>query len=64
MEKKKLNKLTLKKEVISSLTSDELKNVKGGWTTTFGECSHILCCNTLAKSCNFTNCDDACNTGY
>lgn len=60
MEKKQLKKLSLKKEVISSLSSDELKSVKGGWTTTIGDCSKVPCCEqwTVVKSCNVSACDD------
>lgn len=46
--KKKLQKLTLKKETISELNKKELSDIQGGWTTTIGECSHLFCCCSLA----------------
>lgn len=50
MEKLKLKRLDLKKEVVSSLSSREQRDVQGGWTTFFGECTEgwtMLCCGRL-----------------
>lgn len=69
MEKKKLSKLSLRKEVISSLDKNELKNAQGGWTTTIGDCSHLLCCCTIIV-CDGSECNDTatvntyCTTNY
>lgn len=67
MEKKLLKKLSLRKEVISSLSSDSLKNVKGGTTggisvypcATYGctdweECETWMC--TDQYECNTERC--------
>lgn len=58
MEKKKLKKLSLKKETISSLTSVEQGHIRGGGTTSFNaNCSNgFICCDSdgftsLPKSC-------------
>lgn len=48
--KKKLQKLSLKKETISELNKKELSDIQGGWTTTIGDCSHFACC------CSFFGC--------
>jgi bacteriocin-like protein len=48
-ETKKLKKLSLKKEIVSSLNNKELQNIQGGWTTSHGICSMIvvfdICCD-------------------
>lgn len=74
MEKKKIKKLSLRKEGISVLNDIEKSNIKGGITTSFGygqgECTGFLCCdtnNSLPKSCVPGNCtppptQETCNT--
>jgi bacteriocin-like protein len=48
-ETKKLKKLSLKKEIVSSLNNKELQNIQGGWTTSFEQCSNnFVCCGTDA----------------
>ena len=50
MEKKKIKKTFLNKRTVTVLNPEELDNVKGGWVTTIGECTHFGCC------CSFTGC--------
>ncbi len=54
MEAKKLKKLSLRKEIVSKLNNEELRDVHGGWTTTIGhtDCSHLGCCDSLIRCTN------------
>ncbi|MCH5305024.1 MAG: class I lanthipeptide [Rikenella sp.] len=61
MEKKKLTGLSLHKEVIGTLNNDELKDAKGGWTTTIGECTHLTCCEKT-RNCEPQWSQDTCKT--
>lgn len=52
---KKLQKLTLKKEIVSSLDKKELKDLKGGFTTSFFQCSQVgpVCCADSICTCSY-----------
>lgn len=59
MKNSELKKLQLKKEAIATLSSNEQAKVKGGWTTSFQECTEgwiMLCCKTSNLNCSVTNC--------
>lgn len=43
--KKVFGKLSLSKEIISSLDKHELQNIRGGLTTSYLDCSGITCCD-------------------
>ncbi|MDR2937095.1 MAG: class I lanthipeptide [Rikenellaceae bacterium] len=50
--KKKLTKLSLKKEVVSVLSKKDQANVQGGGFTTFlGDCQSRFTCCVLPTSC-------------
>lgn len=59
MEKKKLKKLTLKKDVVSNLSRQELSEIRGEGTTSmnyqYGGCTGFLCCGD-SKSLGHTCC--------
>lgn len=73
--KKVFGKLSLSKEIISSLDKSELQNVRGGLTTSHLGCSGITCCddgdgggvtNTATvgnESCGLSIACESCNTG-
>lgn len=44
---KKIKKLSVSKETICSLNVEEQSQIKGGYTTTIGECSIFVCCCSL-----------------
>ncbi len=46
MKKRLKNKLNLKKETLSSLTGNEMVNLRGGGTTTFGSGNVSCNCGT------------------
>lgn len=56
MEKKRLKKLSLNKEVVSRLSDDEQSNVKGGWLSTISQCTYIGCCETFTQTISQTSC--------
>lgn len=50
-----MKKLNLKKKVVSVLTDEETKNVKGGaFTTSYTGCTGALCCDP--KGCPTNGC--------
>lgn len=53
--KKQFGKLSLSKEIISSLTQDELQQVRGGLTTSYLECTGITCCEEDGNVSGITN---------
>lgn len=58
--KKSLKKLSLKKSVVSKLSTEEQSMVKGGWTSN-RNCTGFLCCSPTGGTA-VTNCYDACCT--
>ena len=40
-----MKKLNLKKKVVSVLSDEETKNIKGGGTTSYSNCTGFLCCS-------------------
>ncbi len=59
MESLKIKKLKLKKEAIATLSSNEQANLKGGWTTSFQECTEgwvMLCCAGSNLNCTVGSC--------
>lgn len=75
--KKVFGKLSLSKEIISSLDKRELQNIRGGLTTSYLGCSGITCCdddgdggdggitNTATadhQSCGLSIACESCNT--
>lgn len=67
-EKKKLSKLSLKKETIGVLNPQDQFEIKGGITTSFGyqneRCTRLFCCGSQAMpSIPRTCCNETTNCG-
>ena len=59
---KKLNKLTLNQETVRNLTTNELKNVHGGFATTPACTRTCNPCDTI-QTCQHSVCFGTCNPG-
>ena len=70
MKKKKLKKLSLNKGIVSLLSGEDQKFIRGGEnepvTTSFGACTGFLCCPNISD--NPADCcgsaDPSCNPSY
>lgn len=61
MEKQEFGKLTFSEEVLTTLTNDELREVKGGLTTSNFGCTGITCCGAeVVTSCGLSFGCDSC----